>query len=537
MKKALSLALILTLTLMVSLTAFAADAGTVYKWGFTNLNDKSSLDDATAGALPKYDQGTVVDQDLTASGGWFSNPADIGATIEDGIGFGGGKALKIAGNGTQPFGAAYWKLPVGAFADKDAIAVSFLYKVSDAMKAGTPQTHAHITPNNVYAGGDPIAVIKNDPGKGDDALTAEDCGFTDFVGEPAGDGWYRITGTIVCETFGDRTFLRLFADFRQPVGTDKLGSDAYVLFDDIQIGKAVPVANADAAENQSSVNLIAGGDFEDKTLGEKLGTTYDDDGWGSNVWDADSTSFVRDGSSKVLRLAGNNAVAYGTAVYKMPALTAEKTYRLAFDYKFIDNTDTLTWQAHVSFLNSKQAGTPGGWYTINLISKPGVLMDNGYYHVEMDFTPSAFEASAITDMRFFIQLGAANGNDTGIYFDNVALYDIANADPLPDDVQAVIDQIDALKAADQLTDADKAAVKAAYDAYNALSAENKAMVPSAKVTALNAAYDKLFAEKPSSNPSETPESPETGVGRALPFVLVLGAVSAAAAVVSRRRAK
>lgn len=63
------------------------------------------------------------------------------------------------------------------------------------------------------------------------------------------------------------------------------------------------------------------------------------------------------------------------------------------------------------------------------------------------------------------------------------------------------------------------------------------MVPSAKVAALNAAYDKLFAEKPSSNPSETPDGPKTGVASALPFVLVLGAASAAAAVVSRRRAK
>ena len=32
---------------------------------------------------------------------------------------------------------------------------------------------------------------------------------------------------------------------------------------------------------------------------------------------------------QVLRLAGNNAVAYGTALYKMPELTAERTYRLA----------------------------------------------------------------------------------------------------------------------------------------------------------------------------------------------------------------
>ncbi len=556
MKKALSLVVIAALLLMTSMTAFAADAGTVYQWTFTNLSENSDFEGTAAAAgspiaLPTYDHETVVDQDLSATAGWFSNPADIGATIESGVGFGGGKALKIAGDGGKAFGAAYWKLPAGAFADKDVIAVSFLYKVSDTMKAGTPQIHAHITPNTVWAAGDPIAVIKDDPGKDvippadkpERKLTASDCGFTDYVGTPAGDGWYRVTGTVACEAFGDRTFLRLFADFRQPEGTPTLGSDAYVLFDDIQIGKAVPAANPAADENLSSANLVAGGDFEDKTLGEKLGTTYDDDGWGSNAWDADSTAFVRDGSSKVLRLAGNNAVAYGTALYKMPELTAERTYRLAFDYKFIDVTDTLSWQAHVSLLNNKQAGTPGGWYTINLLTLPGVELENGYRHVEMDFTPSEFEASAISDLRFFIQIGADNGNDTGIYFDNVALYDIANADPLPDEVQEVIDMVDGFKAMDELSEADKADVKAAYDAYNALSAEHKAMVPEHIVTFLNRAYDKLFDEPGSSvpsnpsTPSETPDGPKTGVASAVPFVLLLGAASAAAVAVSRRREK
>ena len=545
MKKALSLVVIAALLLMTSMTAFAADAGTVYQWTFTNLSENSDFEGTAAAAgspvaLPTYDHETVVDQDLSATAGWFSNPADIGATIESGVGFGGGKALKIAGDDGKAFGAAYWKLPAGAFADKDVIAVSFLYKVSDTMKAGTPQIHAHITPNTVWAAGDPIAVIKDDP-RAD--ITSEVCGFTDYVGTPAGDGWYRVTGTVACEAFGDRTFLRLFADFRQPEGTPPLGSDAYVLFDDIQIGKAVPAANPAADENLSSANLVAGGDFEDKTLGEKLGTTYDDDGWGSNAWDADSTAFVRDGSSKVLRLAGNNAVAYGTALYKMPELTAERTYRLAFDYKFIDVTDTLSWQAHVSLLNNKQAGTPGGWYTINLLTLPGVELENGYRHVEMDFTPSEFEASAISDLRFFIQIGADNGNDTGIYFDNVALYDIANADPLPDEVQEVIDMVDGFKAMDELSEADKADVKAAYDAYNALSAEHKAMVPEHIVTFLNRAYDKLFDEPGSSvpsnpsTPSETPDGPKTGVASAVPFVLLLGAASAAAVAVSRRREK
>ena len=545
MKKALSLVVIAALLLMTSMTAFAADAGTVYQWTFTNLSENSDFEGTAAAAgspiaLPTYDHETVVNQDLSATAGWFSNPADIGATIESGVGFGGGKALKIAGDGGKAFGAAYWKLPAGAFADKDVIAVSFLYKVSDTMKAGPPQIHAHITPNTVWAAGDPIAVIKDDP-RAD--ITSEVCGFTDYVGTPAGDGWYRVTGTVACEAFGDRTFLRLFADFRQPEGTPPLGSDAYVLFDDIQIGKAVPAANPAADENLSSANLVAGGDFEDKTLGEKLGTTYDDDGWGSNAWDADSTAFVRDGSSKVLRLAGNNAVAYGTALYKMPELTAERTYRLAFDYKFIDITDTLSWQAHVSLLNNKQAGTPGGWYTINLLTLPGVELENGYRHVEMDFTPSEFEASAISDLRFFIQIGADNGNDTGIYFDNVALYDIANADPLPDEVQEVIDMVDGFKAMDELSEADKADVKAAYDAYNALSAEHKAMVPEHIVTFLNRAYDKLFDEPGSSapsnpsTPSETPDGPKTGVASAVPFVLLLGAASAAAVAVSRRREK
>ena len=51
-----------------------------------------------------------------------------------------------------------------------------------SMKAGTPQIHAHITPNTVWAAGDPIAVIKDDP-RAD--ITSEVCGFTDYVGTPA----------------------------------------------------------------------------------------------------------------------------------------------------------------------------------------------------------------------------------------------------------------------------------------------------------------------------------------------------------------
>ena len=76
-------------------------------------------------------------------------------------------------------------------------------------------------------------------------------------------------------------------------------------------------------------------------------------------------------------------------------------------------------------------------------------------------------------------------------------------------------------------EADKADVKAAYDAYNALSAEHKAMVPEHIVTFLNRAYDKLFDEPGSSapsnpsTPSETPGRPKTGVASAVPFVLLL----------------
>lgn len=162
----------------------------------------------------------------------------------------------------------------------------------------------------------------------------------------------------------------------------------------------------------------------------------------------------------------------------------------------------------------------------------------------MDFTPSEFEASAISDLRFFIQIGADNGNDTGIYFDNVAPLRHCERRSLPDEVQEVIDMVDGFKAMDELSEADKADVKAAYDAYNALSAEHKAMVPEHIVTFLNRAYDKLFDEPGSSapsnpsTPSETPDGPKNGRRqRPCPFVLLLGAASAAAVAVSRRREK
>lgn len=252
-----------------------------------------------------------------------------------------------------------------------------------------------------------------------------------------GDGWYQVHGTVAIETVFGRHVVRLFAGFNKE-GT-QLDNQNYVLIDNVQVGKAVPAANADAAENKSSVNLITGGDLEDEdnyALGDNLGAPYDSLGWGTTEADKDVTTIMKDGGSRVLRLAGNSKNGWGSAVHKMPALTAGKTYRLVFDYKFIADTAANTMQAHVSLLNdpAKQADNPGGWYAINLIGQPGYDLDNGYKRVEMDFTPSEFEASAITDLRFFMQLGGADAT-TGIYFDNVALYDIAQADPLPTEVQ------------------------------------------------------------------------------------------------------
>lgn len=77
-----------------------------------------------------------------------------------------------------------------------------------------------------------------------------------------------------------------------------------------------------------------------------------------------------------------------------------------------------------------------------------------------------------------------------------------------------------------------------------MSAEHKAMVPEHIVTFLNRAYDKLFDEPGSSapsnpsTPSETPDRAQDGRSPApCPFVLLLGAASAAAVAVSRRREK
>ena len=431
-KKALSLVLSLSMVFAASATAFAAEPGTVYEWDINNFCTGGDFEDAPAGALPTLEATPADDTGLEATGGWFSNIWDIPGTVAEGEGFNGGDALKIAGNGSSPYGAAFYKLPVSAeeFGDKDVIAVSFLYKLSDAMKEGGVQLHAHIiTGNSVTAAGEQIIGIKNDPGEN---ITY---GITE-VGTPVGDGWYRVTGTIACETFGDRQSLRLFADFRQPEGV--LGSDAYVLFDDVQVGEAALAVDADAQENRSTTNLIKAGDFEDYGLGEQLATTYDDNGWGSTTWDYESTSIMRDGDSKVLRLAGNDSMAYGVALYQLPELTADHTYRLSFDYKFIDNTDEISLQAHAEILNDGAVQTlgAGGLYNINLLTNPGEELDNGYTRVTMDFTPSAFETSLFTDLRFFIQLGGA-GADTGIYIDNVSLYDLADVDETGDTTTTV----------------------------------------------------------------------------------------------------
>lgn len=415
-----------------SATAFAAEPGTVYEWGYQNLCTGGDFEEAKAGALPTYDQNSVVGQDLSATGGWFSNTADAVATVVEGEGFGGGNALKIAGAADKSkwCGAAYWQLPAELKKDNVAIAVSFLYKLSPALEETLVQAHAHITGNSVWAGGEDAAVVKNPGG---------DRGLAEPVGTPVGDGWYRVTGTAVYAAIGDRTFVRLFVELTDPAGGNMDG-DAWILFHDVQVGEAVLTADADAQENRSTTNLIKGGDFEDYGLGEELPATFDDNGWRSNGIDAPAKVNRDEDGNKVIQVAGSSEKQYLFAVagYEMPALTGGKTYRLSFDYKFIDSTDEVlgAMQAHVSFLNSKQAGTPGGWYTVNLMAHPGETLDNGYTRVTVDFTPTDFEASAISEMRFFVSVNNG-GPDTGIYIDNVSLYDLADVDETGDTTTTV----------------------------------------------------------------------------------------------------
>lgn len=52
MKKALSLVVIAALLLMTSMTAFAADAGTVYQWTFTNLSENSDFEGTARRRFP-----------------------------------------------------------------------------------------------------------------------------------------------------------------------------------------------------------------------------------------------------------------------------------------------------------------------------------------------------------------------------------------------------------------------------------------------------------------------------------------------------
>ena len=52
MKKALSLALSLSMVFAASVTAFAAEPGAVYEWGYQNLCTGGDFEDAAAGALP-----------------------------------------------------------------------------------------------------------------------------------------------------------------------------------------------------------------------------------------------------------------------------------------------------------------------------------------------------------------------------------------------------------------------------------------------------------------------------------------------------
>lgn len=85
-----------------------------------------TFDAVPLGALPQKGD----NKDLSATKGWRSNEYDHATvSIVEG-GYKGGRCLQIQGNGTNPYGAAYFLFPTGSIKRRETYEVSFLYKAT-----------------------------------------------------------------------------------------------------------------------------------------------------------------------------------------------------------------------------------------------------------------------------------------------------------------------------------------------------------------------------------------------------------------------
>lgn len=361
-----------------------------------------TFDSVPLGALPQKGDNKA----LSSTQGWRSNEYDHATVSVVESGYKGGRCLQIQGNGTNAYGAAYFILPTGNIKRRETYEVSFMYKVTDPLLK-TNQLHCDVMDGGV---GETHTII---------------AGLAPLPGDDVGDGWRRVSGTFVAETPGNFKAIRFFAEF--VYGGSNLGSEASLLVDNVEIYKLGVKAGSKESVNLSSANLVAGGDFEYKDVNSRYDPNFDDHLWWTVQDEKMASTVVSDDGSKALKISGNMMLKYGSVfVNFQEKMTPGKTYRLMFDYKFLGSTKKDTTQAHVAFMadGDMQIGNPGGWSNVNLVLNDlGDSLSNGYKRVAVDFTPTAFQAQAISGLRFFVGL-AMQASDFGIMFDNVRVSEV-----------------------------------------------------------------------------------------------------------------
>ena len=364
-----------------------------------------TFENVKTGALPQKGS----NKELSATQGWRSNEYDYQTVSIVNKGYKGGNCLQIAGNGTNAYGAAYYIFPEGNIKRGETYEVTFMYKVTDPLTK-TNQLHCDVMDGGV---GETHTII---------------AGLAPIPGEVLEDGWRRVSGTFVVEAPGTFKAIRFFAEFLSSGKT--LGSEANILIDNVEIAKLTAKSVAAKNVNLSSTNLVAGGDFEYREPNKFYDTSFDPNGWWVLDGEIMASTVVNENNNKALKIAGNMMLNYGSVyVNFQEKMTAGKTYRLIFDYKFLGKTKENTAQAHVAFMSDAdlQIGNPGGWGNVNLVVNDlGVAQSNGYKRVAVDFTPNSFQADAIYGLRFFINL-AQQPSTFGIMFDNVRVSEVGAA--------------------------------------------------------------------------------------------------------------
>ena len=402
-KKLISLTAAALLSLTLLLPA-AADTSSAKAYTIVNGENfcTGTFESAATGILPQ--KGT--NEELSSTQGWRSNEYDYKTTSIVDKGYGGGKCLQIEGNGNDAYGAAYYVFPKSTIKKAETYQITFLYKVTDPLTK-TNQLHCDV----MDGGTGPIHTLV--------------VGLAQRPGVDVGDGWKQVSGTFVAQAPSSFKAIRFFAEFNY--NGAKLGNEANILIDNVEICKISAKAGTDKAVELSDANLVRGGDFEYKNVSTLYDPNPDVNGWWTAEGDKMAATVVEDGGSKALRMAGNMMLSYGSAYVNFSEnLKPGKSYRLMFDYKFLGTTREDTMQTHVAFMQDpdKMPGNLGGWSNVNLVTNDlGESLPNGYKRVTVDYTPTDFEAGAVYGLRFFIAL-AEQGPDFGVLFDNVRVSEI-----------------------------------------------------------------------------------------------------------------